>query len=665
MKLSRNAVFAAAGALLMVNVAIVRAFGVSGEAPVPVQTTSPAAVPGVAASVAGAQPAAAAETAATTRDLLRTTTPPQRDLAELARRFKHSCAEPLGMRVPLYRAEAEGETRSFWVLDEPQRRFFQVGATLRYASEHLLFYVQDGREVSHDSLASSARVFEEKSFPVLRRLFVDVVEQPRITILLVDMPDLGGYFSSSDLFPALANPYSNERPMVYMNLRSGSRPGSDGFNSVLAHEIQHFLHSTVHPQQDSWIDEGASILAMSLSGYDQSSYAQRYLGATETQLNAWSETSGQSGPHYGAGYLMLEYFAQRMGGYESVKGLIASPGSSIATFDTFFDRVTPGMRFDDMFRDFVVANAVNDRGLADGRFGHERFTQRARIQESRAQLPALSNAGIRPYATRYVELTPGSGSSTRGDLEVRFSGAGTARLYGASPRSGSQQWWTYGADDSNVTLTRAFDLTATDHATLRFGAWFDLEKDYDYASVAISTDSGCSWRTLPGRHTTDQSPTGQNLGHGYNGRSGGGQAATWVDEEIDLSPYAGQQIQLRFFSVTDESYHGAGFAVDDVSIPEIGFFDNAETDQGWQADGFIRSVNAAEVDWAVQVIAFAETGTEIHQLRPTRASADGSAEGTLVLPGYGSQIKRVIVALSPLVPVTLEPVEYRLEAVLR
>jgi len=52
-------------------------------------------------------------------------------------------------------------------------------------------------------------------------------------------------------------------------------------------------------------------------------------------------------------------------------------------------------------------------------------------------------------------------------------------------------------------------------------------------------------------------------------------------------------------------------------------------------------------------------------LRPTRASADGSAEGTLVLPGYGSQVKRVIVALSPLVPVTLEPVEYRLEAVLR
>ena len=57
--------------------------------------------------------------------------------------------------------------------------------------------------------------------------------------------------------------------MVYMNLSRGAYAlGSDGFNATLAHEAQHFVHWTVHPQQDSWINEGASELAMSVSGYD-------------------------------------------------------------------------------------------------------------------------------------------------------------------------------------------------------------------------------------------------------------------------------------------------------------------------------------------------------------------------------------------------------------
>jgi hypothetical protein len=33
--------------------------------------------------------------------------------------------------------------------------------------------------------------------------------------------------------------------------------------------------------------------------------------------------------------------------------------------------------------------------------------------------------------------------------------------------------------------------------------------------------------------------------------------------------------------------------------------------------------------------------------------------------GFGAGVRRVVVALSPLVPVTLEPVDYRLEATIR
>jgi immune inhibitor A len=613
-----------------------------------------------------AQLTLAGSSALSTREMLRTVTPPGRDEADLALRFKESCLLAAPQRVPLYRNETVGESRPFWVLDEPNRRFFEVQATLRHASEHLLFYVQEGStsdRVSQDALVASAETFETKTLPLLLRYFGDLPEKPRVTIFNGRVPGVGGYFSSSDMLPRSVNPFSNERPMVFMSL-DATRPGTAAYDSVLAHELQHFVHQQAHPQQDSWINEGASELAMAVAGYEQTAVARSYLNNSEIQLNGWADRPSESQPYYGGGYLILEYFAQRMGGYDRVKELIASAGTSVNTFERFFERHAPQMRFDDLFRDFAVANVVNDRALADGRFGHERLSQRARIQEQHtvpavgAGIGALSNMALRPYAARYVDLTPGT---ARGELELRFAGGPEARLYGAQPKSGSHQWWGHATDDSASTLTRELDLTSVDSATLRFGAWFSTERDYDYGGVAISTDGGCSWRTLRGRHTTDTNPVGQNLGHGYTGRSEG-----WLDEEIDLTPYAGQTPLLRFFYVTDQAYHGAGFAVDDISVPEIGLFDSAEDESGgWRAEGFLRSVNAAAVDWAVQAIAYTTSGVQVLPLSAAQAPDGGPVEGTLRIPRFGDDVRRVVVVVSPLVPVTLEPTEYRLEAVVR
>jgi len=629
-----------------------------------------AALRGLPARGERIEPAVAAgareSTPLATRELLRTVVAPARDEGELARRFKESCASPAPQRVPLYRDERVGESRDFWVLNWRSRSFFQARATLRYASEHFLFYVQDGQagqSVREESLVQSAATFENKTLPLLTRYFGELPETPRVTIFNGRVPELGGYFSSSDMLARSVNPFSNERPMVYVNLDSLG-PGSNAYESVLTHELQHFVHGQVHPQQDSWINEGASELAMALAGFEQFAAVGSYFGNPETQLTAFGETPDESRPYYGAGYLILDYFAQRMGGYERVKDLIASPGASVATFESYFRAQRPGWTFDDLFRDFAVANIVNDRSVGDGRYGYESLSQRARVQERQvvppatAPLGALSNAALRPYGVRYVELTPGP---DKGVLELRFAGAADGRLYGAAPHSGAHQWWGNAVDDAASTLTREVDLTEVNEATLRFGAWYSTERDYDYAGVAVSNDGGCSWRTLPGKHTTDANPIGQNLGHGFTGKSEG-----WVDEEMDLTPYAGQKVLLRFFYVTDQSYHASGFAVDDVSIPQISFYDDAEDgDAGWRAEGFIRSLNAAAVDWAVQAIVYGDGGTQVLPLSVERQADGGNATGTLRVPGFGEGVRRVVVAVSPLVPVTLEPIEYRLEAVVR
>lgn len=603
-----------------------------------------------------------------TRELLRSISPPARDEADLVRRFKLPCGTPAPAVVSLTPEDQGQETRPFWVLDGTRHQFFQVQATLRYQSPHLSFFVQDGAQIAVEALAASAAVFEEKTYPMLRRYFADLPQEPRITVFSGRVPGVSGYFSASDLYPSQVNPYSNERVMVFMNL-DATRPGTPGFDAVLAHEAQHLVHWIVKPQQESWINEGASELAMAIAGFEQRGAAQAFLNLPETQLNAWAERPSEAVPHYGGGYLMMEYFAQQMGGYEAIKGLIAAPGTSVRSFDAYLAQQPGTMRFDDLFKDFVLANLLNDRSVADGRYGYERLPLRARVQETHTALPATSTARLRPYGTRYVEFQAGS---QRGDLELRFSGAGETPLFAGTPPSGRQQWWGYAADEMESTLTREIDLRGVTQATLRFKSWFDIEQDYDYAGVAVSADGGCHWQSLPGRFTTDTNPVGQNLGHGFTGQSGSGATPTWVEEDMDLSPYAGQVILLRFYYVTDQSYHGPGFAVDDIAIPEIGFADDVETDAGWVAQGFLRTVNATALDWAVQVVAFTGAGPQIVQLPLTAGEGGRDASpagttlrGTLTVPRFGEQITRVVVAVSPLVPVTLEPSEYRLEAALR
>ena len=62
---------------------------------------------------------------------------------------------------------------------------------------------------------------------------------------------------------------------------------------------------------------------------------------------------------------------------------------------------------------------------------------------------------------------------------------------------------------------------------------------------------------------------------------------------MDLSEFAGKQVQIRFEYITDAAVNGEGFLLDDVAIPETGYLADFESDAGgWQADGFARIRNS-------------------------------------------------------------------------
>ena len=120
-------------------------------------------------------------------------------------------------------------------------------------------------------------------------------------------------------------------------------------------------------------------------------------------------------------------------------------------------------------------------------------------------------------------------------------------------------YYSNSGDNLNNSMTSFFPLVVESGNVLTFWTWYDIENDWDYAYVEVSTDGGQTFNTIPGNITTNYDPHGNNLGNGITGSSGG-----WVEANFDLSSYAGQSINSRFRYVTDGSVDEEGIYIDDI-----------------------------------------------------------------------------------------------------
>jgi hypothetical protein len=135
-----------------------------------------------------------------------------------------------------------------------------------------------------------------------------------------------------------------------------------------------------------------------------------------------------------------------------------------------------------------------------------------------------------------------------------------------------------------------------------------------------------------------------------------GESGEWVKETADLSPFAGQMVQIRFEYVTDPILTFGGIAFDDIAIPEINFFDDAESDAGWLAEGFVRATGYVPQRWHLILITY-ENGAPV--VTPVELAADNTATVEFSLNNSGGGRPFLIVAASS--PMTLESAYYQFE----
>lgn len=147
-----------------------------------------------------------------------------------------------------------------------------------------------------------------------------------------------------------------------------------------------------------------------------------------------------------------------------------------------------------------------------------------------------------------------------------FEGMDNSEFQLSSTRysSPSSSFYSGSGDDFNryVQTIEPYSVIAGD--SLQVSLWYDIETDWDYAYVEVSTD-GLTFTPVAGDITTDYNPNGENRGNGITGSSGG-----WINTGFDLTDFVGQSVYFRFSYITDSYVNEEGIYIDDI-YPHISF----------------------------------------------------------------------------------------------
>lgn len=419
---------------------------------------------------------------------------------------------------------------------------------------------------------------------------------------------VAGYFSASE-------DASNNKNMMHIDSYDWTnRIGPDAsrpylYEGVFAHEFQHLIHFDIDPDEETWVNEGLADLAGYLCGYGhQAGHVAYYMVYHPmVSLTFW----GGGLQDYGANYLFQLYLYEHYGGSGFTSALVKEQANGIQGIEKTLAASGYTDTFNEVFDYWTIANYLDDTRKAGGKYGYDTLeigtidTWGYSIEYTmtnwwwgspdKAPFSVYSDwFGVepQPYTAHYLRFNNNKAA------KVSINGEDFA---GTPAFSGTYEWYS----DTEAWAWRSFYQTfeiPTGGATLNFKTFYDIEVDWDYGYVEVYDRDTGEWYTLEsanspltvdyvahaqdnpntpgGREPTTYEAAGN--WHAFTGSSEG-----WNDISMDLSPFAGHQIDLYFTTWQDGAANYQMMYVDDIEIPEIGFIDDVESgEKGWTSTGW-------------------------------------------------------------------------------
>ncbi len=431
-----------------------------------------------------------------------------------------------------------------------------------------------------------------------------------------------------------ANP-PNETPD---GLCSPQQPGYPHlYEGTFAHEYQHLLEYYAGPGENTWLNEGLSDYAQTVVGYADTTIPYGQLGAdghiacfqgfrgsaafpycgAENSLTRWGDQPNEGLADYGAAYSFVTYLANQFG-RDVITFLHNDDAAGLPSLQTYLDDHAPGLKTAHVVHDWAAQMAI-DRLADQGARGL------SRDEKSRFTAKELSSAidwawtgsfdspGAPANGSDYVLAIAGrpvTGSSAR---SLNFAGAAS---YAPDPLEwviNDDALWTGEGDRLDRTIVYPASVPAGG-GELTFSSRYDIEANWDFGLVQVSTDGGKTYRTIGNDNTTSEHADGADPAivaqlPGLTGVSDG-----YQPQSYDLSDYAGQDVLVSFRYLTDGAANGngsgapSGWWIRDVALDGTVITDGSSLTGGRSASQ-VSPMTVA--DWRVQLVGWTLDGKTI------------------------------------------------------
>ena len=176
-----------------------------------------------------------------------------------------------------------------------------------------------------------------------------------------------GYFSEynqmTEAEAQAADGHSNECEMLYMSCDPVD-PTAISTMSVLSHELQHLIHWGYDDNEDTWLNEGCSELAMVVFG--QPDPITTFPSNVNNNLTVWN----QQWVDYVKVQLFFTYLYEHFGA-DFIKSIEQNPTNGVASIEEALIELGYSITFEQVFDNWVLANFINDTEVDEGQYGYE------------------------------------------------------------------------------------------------------------------------------------------------------------------------------------------------------------------------------------------------------------------------------------------------------
>ena len=373
-----------------------------------------------------------------------------------------------------------------------------------------------------------------------------------------------------------------DRNIITIDTNSWESRLENTFFATTIHELQHLIQADNDGSEETWLNEGMSTFSEFLGGYGHGEGSINfYLDHPENSLVNWDEHgTAATGPEtiadYGQTYLFTLYIFDKFG-KEFIRELaVDGTTQGMTSVNETLKKYGSDKTFTEVYQDFMTAltldnsevssdynfDSINLRELpvGDGVRGKTVDFEKAKTFEKE---------GVPAWGGDFKEFN--FGKDVHG---MEFDGVDFLPLQWqatANPLDASEQvLHANNGDEADQALIFGATVPA-DNATLTFDHYYDIEEQWDFAAVQVSTDNGDTWTSLSNENTrsdvvAEGHPTIKENVPGFTGHK-----LNWSTETFDLSAYAGQDVLVSFRNMTDWGYNDKGWFIKNI---ELGDFSN-------------------------------------------------------------------------------------------